>query len=135
MNKLIISSFLLLALDLIWLKGYMGNEYRKMIRKIQGSDMQVNTVYAIMSYALMIIGLNVFVIPNINKDNLMMDSLKYGFLFGIVLYGVYDFTIGAVLKGWNFKLALIDVLWGGIVYFLASYLTFKILDHFERNKF
>ena len=130
MNKLIISSFLLLALDLIWLKGYMGNEYRKMIRKIQGSDMQVNTVYAIMSYALMIIRLNVFVIPNINKDNLMMDSLKYGFLFGIVLYGVYDFTIGAVLKGWNFKLALIDVLWGGIVYFLASYLTFKILDHF-----
>ena len=130
MNKLIISSFLLLALDLIWLKGYMGNEYRKMIRKIQGSDMQVNTVYAIMSYALMIIGLNVFVIPNINRDNLMMDSLKYGFLFGIVLYGVYDFTIGAVLKGWNFKLALIDVLWGGIVYFLASYLTFKILDHF-----
>ena len=129
MNKLIISSFLLLALDLIWLKGYMGNEYRKMIRKIQGSDMQVNTVYAIMSYTLMIIGLNVFVIPNINKDNLMMDSLKYGFLFGIVLYGVYDFTIGAVLKGWNFKLALIDVLWGGIVYFLASYLTFKILDH------
>ena len=129
MNKLIISSFLLLALDLIWLKGYMGNEYSKMIRKIQGSDMQVNTVYAIMSYALMIIGLNVFVIPNINKDNLMMDSLKYGFLFGIVLYGVYDFTIGAVLKGWNFKLALIDVLWGGIVYFLASYLTFKILDH------
>jgi len=131
MNKLIISSFLLLALDLIWLKGYMGNEYKKMIRKIQGSDMQVNTVYAIMSYALMIIGLNVFVIPNINKDNLMMDSLKYGFLFGVVLYGVYDFTIGAVLKGWNFKLALIDVLWGGIVYFLASYLTFKILDHFE----
>ena len=130
MNKLIISSFLLLALDLIWLKGYMGNEYRKMIRKIQGSDMQVNTVYAIMSYTLMIIGLNVFVIPNINKDNLIMDSLKYGFLFGIVLYGVYDFTIGAVLKGWNFKLALIDVLWGGIVYFLASYLTFKILDHF-----
>jgi len=109
----------------------MGNEYKKMIRKIQGSDMQVNTVYAIMSYALMIIGLNVFVIPNINKDNLMMDSLKYGFLFGVVLYGVYDFTIGAVLKGWNFKLALIDVLWGGIVYFLASYLTFKILDHFE----
>ena len=130
MNKLIISSFLLLALDLIWLKGYMGNEYRKMIRKIQGSDMQVNTIYAILSYALMIIGLNVFVIPNINRDNLMMDSLKYGFLFGIVLYGVYDFTIGAVLKGWNFKLALIDVLWGGIVYFLASYLTFKILDHF-----
>ena len=85
MNKLIVSSVLLLVLDLIWLKGYMGNEYKKMIRKIQGSDMRVNTVYAILSYALMIIGLNVFVIPNINKDNLLFDSLKYGFLFGIIL--------------------------------------------------
>jgi len=130
MNKLIISSVLLLVLDLIWLKGYMGNEYKKMIRKIQGSDMRVNTVYAILSYALMIIGLNVFVIPNINKDNLLFDSLKYGFLFGIILYGVYDFTIGAVLKDWNLNLAIVDVLWGGIVYFLATYLTFTILDQF-----
>tara|TARA_B100000035_G_C20765804_1_gene450368 strand:+ start:255 stop:647 length:393 start_codon:yes stop_codon:yes gene_type:complete len=130
MNKLIVSSVLLLVLDLIWLKGYMGNEYKKMIRKIQGSDMRVNTVYAILSYALMIIGLNVFVIPNINKDNLLFDSLKYGFLFGIILYGVYDFTIGAVLKDWNLNLAIVDVLWGGIVYFLATYLTFKILEHF-----
>lgn len=128
MNKLIVSSVLLLVLDLIWLKGYMGNEYKKMIRKIQGSDMRVNTVYAILSYALMIIGLNVFVIPNINKDNLLFDSLKYGFLFGIILYGVYDFTIGAVLKDWNLNLAIIDVLWGGIVYFLATYVTFKILE-------
>jgi len=130
MNKLIVSSVLLLVLDLIWLKGYMGNEYKKMIRKIQGSDMRVNTVYAILSYALMIIGLNVFVIPNINKDNLLFDSLKYGFLFGIILYGVYDFTIGAVLKDWNLNLAIVDVLWGGIVYFLATYLTFTILDQF-----
>ena len=130
MNKLIISSVLLLVLDLIWLKGYMGNEYKKMIRKIQGSDMRVNTIYAILSYTLMIIGLNVFVIPNINKDKLLFDSLKYGFLFGIILYGVYDFTIGAVLKDWNLNLAIVDVLWGGIVYFLATYLTFKILEHF-----
>ena len=130
MNKLIVSSVLLLVLDLIWLKGYMGNEYKKMIRKIQGSDMRVNTIYAILSYTLMIIGLNVFVIPNINKDKLLFDSLKYGFLFGIILYGVYDFTIGAVLKDWNLNLAIVDVLWGGIVYFLATYLTFKILEHF-----
>lgn len=134
MNKLIVSSVLLLVLDLIWLKGYMGNEYKKMIRKIQGSDMRVNTVYAILSYALMIIGLNVFVIPNINKDNLLFDSLKYGFLFGIILYGVYDFTIGAVLKDWNLNLAIVDVLWGGIVYFLATYLTFKILERFDKNE-
>ena len=132
MNKLIVSSILLLVLDFIWIGGYMGGEYKKMVRKIQGSDMQVNIIYAILSYALMIIGLNFFVIPNINKDNLFNDSLKYGFLFGIVLFGVYDFTAGAVLKNWNLKLAILDILWGGTVYFLATFLTFKILDYFER---
>ena len=132
MNKLIVSSILLLVLDFIWIGGYMGGEYKKMIRKIQGSDMQVNSIYAILSYVLMIIGLNFFVIPNINKDNLFNDSLKYGFLFGIVLFGVYDFTAGAVLKNWNLKLAILDILWGGTVYFLATFLTFKILDYFER---
>ena len=132
MNKLIVSSILLLVLDFIWIGGYMGGEYKKMIRKIQGSDMQVNSIYAILSYVLMIIGLNFFVIPNINKDNLFNDSLKYGFLFGIVLFGVYDFTVGAVLKNWNLKLAILDILWGGTVYFLATFLTFKILDYFER---
>ena len=132
MNKLIVSSILLLVLDFIWIGGYMGGEYKKMIRKIQGSDMQVNIIYAILSYVLMIIGLNFFVIPNINKDNLFNDSLKYGFLFGIVLFGVYDFTAGAVLKNWNLKLAILDILWGGTVYFLATFLTFKILDYFEK---
>lgn len=132
MNKVIISSVILLVLDFLWLGGYMANEYKIMIPKIQGSEMDTNLIYAFMSYILMIIGLNVFVIPNINKDNLLNDSIKYGFLFGIVLYGVYDFTAGAVLKNWDLNLAIVDVLWGGIVYFLASYLTFKLLGHFEK---
>ena len=132
MNKIIVSSVLLLLLDFLWLGGYMANEYKVMIPKIQGSDMEANLVYAILSYTLMVIGLNVFVIPNINKDNLLNDSIKYGFLFGVILYGVYDFTAGAVLKDWDVSLAIKDVLWGGTVYFLASYLTFKLIDHFEK---
>ena len=44
-----------------------------------------------------------------------------------------DLYVGVVLKCWSFKLAIIDVLWGGIVYFLPSYLTFKIQDHQTNN--
>ena len=43
------------------------------------------------------------------------------FLFGMCLYGVYDFTSGAIYKNWNFNLAIIDVLWGGFVYFISVY--------------
>ena len=118
----IISSLILIILDFLWLGGFMGKRYSIMIPKIQGSKMEPNMLYAFFSYLLMLIGLNVFVLPNLNIKNInIKDCLKYGFLFGIVLYGVYDFTTATVIKNWNIKLALVDVLWGGIVYFLACY--------------
>ena len=119
----VVSTLILLVLDLIWLKIYMGPRYIIMINKIQGSEMKVNNIYAFFSYLLMVIGLNTFVLPKLNFKNInVKDCLKYGFLFGIILYGVYDFTCGAVFAKWNTKLALIDVLWGGVVYFLSCYL-------------
>tara|TARA_Y100001970_G_C14243051_1_gene866110 strand:+ start:145 stop:540 length:396 start_codon:yes stop_codon:yes gene_type:complete len=126
MNTIIISSVIMLLLDFIWIGTYMGPQYKPMIQRIQGSPMETKYIFAIFVYLLMILGLNLFVLPNISKNNLFYDSLKYGFLFGIILFGVYDFTIGALLKKWDIKLAFIDVLWGGILYFLTSYLTIKI---------
>ena len=100
----------------------MGKRYNIMIPKIQGSKMETNMLYAFFSYLLMLIGLNVFVLPNLDMKNInIADCLKYGFLFGIVVYGVYDFTAAAVIKNWDIQLALVDILWGGIVYFLACY--------------
>ena len=84
--------------------------------------MKTNFLYAAISYTLMVIGLNHFVLPNINVKNVTIkDCLTYGFMFGLVVYGVYDFTIGAVLEKWSMSLALLDVLWGGFVYFIACY--------------
>lgn len=118
----ITSSLILLILDFLWLGGFMGKRYNIMIPKIQGSKMETNMLYAFFSYLLMIIGLNVFVLPNLDMKNInIADCLKYGFLFGIIVYGVYDFTAAAVIKKWNIQLALVDILWGGIVYFLACY--------------
>ena len=42
---------------------------------------------------------------NINPKKLLTSSLKYGFLFGVILYGVYDLTAGSVFKKWDFKSA------------------------------
>ena len=87
-----------------------------------------------LAYLLMIVGLQVFVIPNINPRKLLTSSLKYGFLFGIILYGVYDLTAGAVFKKWDFKLATMDILWGGLVYFLTCLITFKIIEALNKKK-
>lgn len=129
MNKIVISTILLLVLDIIWIGGFMGGQYEGMIKKIQGSKMTVNLLYAVLTYILMIIGLQFFVISNIKEENMLMDSLKYGFLYGMILYGVYGLTAAAVIKDWDILVTVYDIIWGGTVYFLTAYLTFVILSY------
>ena len=68
----------------------------------------------------MLLGLYIFVLPNLNKKHKWYSSFKYGFLFGIILYGVYDFTIATVLKDWDIFLSFVDILWGGFLFFILS---------------
>lgn len=37
------------------------------------------------------------------------------FLIGIAAYGTYEFTSKAVMKGWTYKLAIADTIWGGVL--------------------
>tara|TARA_B100000963_G_C22308462_1_gene528942 strand:+ start:345 stop:659 length:315 start_codon:yes stop_codon:yes gene_type:complete len=99
----------------------MASKYEKMIPKIQKSPMEIRLKYAIFAYALMVLGLSMFVIPNVRLKNLY-DSVVYGGSFGLILYGIYDYTSAAVLKDWDENLAIIDILWGSFVYTAASYI-------------
>jgi len=118
----IVSVVTLITLDLLWIIFFMGMKYQKQVMDIQGSKLVVDKAMAICAYILMVVGLVVFVLPNIREDNKLKDSLIYGFLFGIVVYGVYDFTNNAIFKNWDTKLAFIDIIWGGFVFFIASYI-------------
>ena len=111
----LISTISLLVLDLLWLKIYMGPRYSVLVKKIQGSDLKINMISALLSYTLMVYLLNNVVI----KYNL---SYLETFLFGLSLYGVYDLTAGAIFKNWDFKLAIIDMIWGGLVYMISYYI-------------
>ena len=126
MNNYIISTIILLVLDIIWIQMFMKEKYNKQIYNIQKSKLVPKVNYALVAYILMVVGLNLFVIPHIRKGYELVDSLKYGFIFGIVLYGVYDFTCAAVFNNWDIQLAMIDVLWGGVVYFVSAYIGAKI---------
>ena len=122
LNQHLLSTAVLLILDIIWIVVFMGRQYSKMVPRIQGGQLKTNYTYAVAAYALMIVGLNMYVVPNIRKEHRLVDSLQYGLVFGIVLYGVYDFTTGAVFTNWSLPLALADVAWGGFVYFISAYI-------------
>mgnify|MGYP001330335563 CR=1 FL=1 len=129
----IIASIILTVIDIIWIKIYMKKKYEKLVKKIQKNNMKSNIFSAIAAYILMLVGLNLFVLPKIEDGNEFKTSILYGFSFGIIVYGVYDFTNGVIFKDWDFKLAFIDILWGGFVYFLSSFLPHIISKQIKKN--
>ena len=117
------ATLILLFADFLWIYLFMASKYKVQVRLIQNSELQVKPYFIVVAYTLMVLGLILFVLPNIKKEYPFQSSLYYGFTFGVILYGVYDFTAASVFNNWDVKLALIDVLWGGIVYFIASYFS------------
>lgn len=127
MIRYIIASLLLLFLDILWISLFMKKKYNSQIYTIQNKPLKTKSLlFPIIAYIFMLVGLNLFVIPNISDDNILLDSLKYGFIFGLVLYGVYDFTNLSIFEDWNLSLSIIDVLWGGFVFFISGFLSVYI---------
>lgn len=110
--EIFILAVILLGIDMIYLK-LSSNHFKTQVRKIQSSELKLNYKYAIMSYVLLVLGLYYFIIV---KDN---NAFEAG-LLGLVIYGVFDGTNGAILKDWDLKTVLIDTPWGGILFALTT---------------
>jgi uncharacterized membrane protein len=111
----IFSSIILLLLDSVYLT-LIGKAYSQQIFNIQKLPMKLKFRGAILSYFFLIIGLNYFII---SKNKSVLDA---GIL-GTVIYGVYDATSYAVLKDWDETLAVIDTLWGGVLFASTTAIT------------
>jgi len=51
------------------------------------------------------------VIPALDAGS-WQRALRFGALFGFVVYATYDLTNLATLKGWTAGVAVADILWG-----------------------
>ena len=91
----------------------------RQIQDIQSTKPIVNMTGVFLCYVLMIFGINYFIIQ---KKASLLDA----FLFGIVIYGVYDATTYALFSKWSGKMAIIDTIWGGILMMTTAYLTYKL---------
>ena len=120
-TKIIISGILMLLVDAIYLKT-ISPHFNKMFIKIQGSGISINWLGFTLSYISLIAGLYYFILRQ-NK------SPYEAFILGVFVYSVYDMVNFATFKKWDFKLALIDSIWGGILFSLITYLTYNISKH------
>ena len=120
MKSFLISSLVLFILDIVWILLFMQSKYTIQVEEIQKSPMKVNMVAMVLAYSLMIVGLCVFVIPHILVTKSVAKCIVHAGLFGLIVYGIFDFTNMAVFAKWNKNLAIIDIMWGGFVYILAG---------------
>jgi uncharacterized membrane protein len=101
-----------MVLDAIWLGVVMKTFYRHQLASIARlADGGIAPVWpaALVVYVLLGAGLAIFVAPRASSA---ASAAGYGALFGLVVYGVYDFTNYSTLKAWPFTLTLVDVAWG-----------------------
>jgi uncharacterized membrane protein len=99
----ILTMVLLVIVDMLWL-GTVGRISLKMLEKIQGAAVKMRfwaaaVVYVALAYLV-----------------LEAKSVYQAAGIGAAAYAVYDFTSLATLTGYDWRLAIADTVWGGVLF-------------------
>lgn len=117
--KHLTASATMLVLDFIVVRYFMKPIFDKQIKDVQHADMALKWVPAALSYFLMLLGLNLFVV---GFDDLPPHLIAYrGSLFGCILYGTFESVNLALLSDWSWHTAMCDTLWGTILFTISGY--------------
>ena len=119
LKEILTSAIIMLALDFVYL-GSFKNYFQSVFKNIQGKEINLRITGAIICYVIMLIGLNYFIISK-------KASLKDAFFLGFLVYLVYDSTNYATFTKWPFKMLMLDSVWGGILFTLTTFGTYKLL--------
>jgi uncharacterized membrane protein len=114
----LISAILFVVIDFIYLnliKKYFENQ----VKRVQGTELQVNFLGVILCYIFLIFGLNYFIIKS-------KRSPYDAFLLGILIYGVFETTNYALFKNWSFLTVILDTLWGGTLFAVVTFIIDKL---------
>jgi uncharacterized membrane protein len=125
MNKdiknILIILILFLIIDVPVLFIINKDMYAKQFLRINQGEMNINNrtyISATISYILLAVGLYMFVLRN-NNDNMILQK---SFLFGIIIYGIYNATNLATINEFGIKESIVDTLWGGIICTIITFL-------------
>lgn len=118
-----IVAFLAVTIDFMWIQLIMKPEYNKMIPDIQNDSIMLRLLPTLLSYATIILSILLFALPRVSRQTRFKDSLLYGGLLGMLMYGMFAFTNYAIISKWTVKVVVLDVIWGFILYTIVTYLS------------
>jgi uncharacterized membrane protein len=99
---------LLAVFDLPWL-FFISGTAQKLVLRIQGSELQMRVAPAIVVYLAL-----AYLV-------MQVETPLEAFKMGVAVYAVYDFTNMALFKNYTLSFAIMDSLWGGILFAAVRY--------------
>ena len=131
-RQTVLTTIVFAALDAVWLGVAMNGFYKSelgSLARLSGSNFAPVWWAACVVYALLVVGLVVFVLPRATGQP--ARALGFGALFGGVAYGTYDFTAYAVLAGWSLRMTLVDLWWGAVICGLSAAVVTVVESRFD----
>lgn len=120
----IISLIVLFPIDLVWLTltKKIYDNWLSPFQRVLNIPAAI-LVYLFIPFGLvyLVISKNMGAYPN---TKILLDA----FVYGICSYSVYDLTNLATLKGWNIQMVIVDIVWGGVLCTLVTYISLLILS-------
>ena len=127
----VVAFFLLFAfylvIDNIFIQLVTKKLFSIIIKNIQGTKMNVKIIPSLLVFIVGAFGLTYFIYDKIRPTHIYTDSLKYAFVFGLVTYAIFDLTNMAIFNNWSIGPAILDMIWGGIVFFLSMIIVKNIM--------
>lgn len=99
-----------LLIDFLWLSLVARRFYANQLQALMLDRPRLGV--AALFYIIFCVGLLVFaVLPGLARPSGMHAALM-GALLGLVAYATYDLSNLATLKGWPWRMSLLDIAWG-----------------------
>ena len=93
--------------------------YGNLIRAIQGTDLKIQIIPALLVYVFLVGGLYYFILI---PKRPILDA----FILGLVMYSMFSLTNLAIFDKWSYKIVIMDSLWGASLFAITTFITYKL---------
>jgi len=101
----------------IWL---MKDIFQEQVQLIQNKPIKIKIISLIICYLSLGFCLYYFIFSETKSDvRRVIDSI----ILGLLVYSVFDTTNSILFEEWKTTTMLIDILWGGILFGMTTYLV------------
>ena len=119
----------MLAMDAVWLT-LNAKMHQTLIKSVQGSPPELRLIPGLLVYVVMALAVYFFAI---GPSKSAAAAALAGAALGAAMYGVYDLTNLASLKGWTIYMTVTDSLWGTVLCATAAAVGFYVKQRVTRG--